>query len=123
MTAREAKHQAMFSEWKDRIIECRNSGLRVSEWCQLNGYGLQTYYRWEREIMEEASKQLVPQTSAYELSTPVFAELPPPREEPIPSNQGEIVATVDFGRARLSIYTGADTAFIKALCEALTYVK
>lgn len=123
MTAREAKHQAMLSEWKDRIIDCRNSGLRVSEWCQLNGYGLQTYYRWEREIMGEVSKQLVPQRTTAELSAPVFAELPPPREESMPTNQGEIVATVDFGRARLSIYTGADTAFIKALCEALSYVK
>lgn len=123
MTAREAKHQAMLNEWKDRIIDCRNSGLRVSEWCEINGFNLQTYYRWEREIMGEVSKLLVPPRLESDLSTPVFAELPPPIEEPVSVNQGEIIATVDFGKARLSIYSGADTIFIKALCEALSYVK
>ena len=37
--------------WKQRIIECRSSGLSVKEWCKERGLDFTTYYRWERKIL------------------------------------------------------------------------
>ncbi len=44
------KHAASLAEWKDRIMDCRTSGLTVQVWCEKNGLNRSTYYRWEREI-------------------------------------------------------------------------
>ena len=38
---------ARLSEWKERIVECRNSGHTVQAWCEQNGINPKTYYRWE----------------------------------------------------------------------------
>jgi len=45
---------ARLSEWKERIVECRNSGQPVLAWCGQNGINPKTYYRWERLLMAEA---------------------------------------------------------------------
>ena len=37
--------------WKQRIIECRSSGMSVKEWCKEHGLDFTTYYRWERKIL------------------------------------------------------------------------
>ena len=51
---RVVKHMARLSEWKERIIDCRNSGQPVQAWCEQNGINPKTYYRWERLLMAEA---------------------------------------------------------------------
>mgnify|MGYP000957927475 FL=1 len=53
---RAVKHMARLSEWKERIIVCRNSGQPVQRWCEQNGINPKTYYRWERLLMAEAVK-------------------------------------------------------------------
>ena len=51
---RVVKHMARLSEWKERIVDCRNSGQTVQAWCEQNGINPKTYYRWERLLMAEA---------------------------------------------------------------------
>ena len=51
---RAVKHMARLSEWKERIIVCRNSGQPVQRWCEQSGINPKTYYRWERLLMAEA---------------------------------------------------------------------
>lgn len=34
-------------QWKQRIVECRNSGVPVKEWCREQGISYSTYYRHE----------------------------------------------------------------------------
>lgn len=50
------KHMARLSEWKERIVDCRNSGHTVQAWCEQNGINPKTYYRWERLLMAEVVK-------------------------------------------------------------------
>lgn len=57
VNANKMKHVANLTEWKERIIACRASGLSVKEWCQQNGKTISTYYRWEREIFGHIKKQ------------------------------------------------------------------
>ena len=51
---RAVKHMARLSEWKERVINCRNSGKPVQVWCEENQLNRKTYYRWERLVLAEA---------------------------------------------------------------------
>lgn len=70
MDVNAVKHQAKLLEWKDRVADCRSSGMSVKEWCEENGCSPKTYYRWEQEILGKV-RQI-----AKAQSQPVLAELP-----------------------------------------------
>lgn len=38
------KNQVQKAEWAERIRQCSESGLTVSEWCRENGINPKTYY-------------------------------------------------------------------------------
>ena len=42
-------------EWGRRAEACRNSGQRVSEWCEEHGIPVSTYYSWQRKVFEAVS--------------------------------------------------------------------
>ena len=70
MNVNAVKHQAKLLEWKDRVTDCRSSGMSVKEWCKENGCSPKTYYRGEQEILGKV-RQI-----AKTQSQPVLAELP-----------------------------------------------
>lgn len=43
--------------WAERVSACRNSGLSTRQWCEENGVGLNTYYKWQRRVFEAAKAQ------------------------------------------------------------------
>ena len=51
MTIYEVQNAQKAPIWKQRIIECRSSGMSVKEWCKEHGLDFTTYYRWERKIL------------------------------------------------------------------------
>ena len=65
--------------WKQRIIECRSSGMSVREWCKEHGLDFTTYYRWERKILAS----IVP--------TEDIPGLPAPNLPPVTGSQNAIV--------------------------------
>ena len=70
MNVNAVKHQAKLLEWKDRVADCRSSGMSVKHWCEEKGWSPKTYYRWEQEILGKV-RQI-----AKAPSQPVLAELP-----------------------------------------------
>ena len=54
----ELKLAARMREWSARIAECRSSGMSVRAWCKERGIAIQTYYRWEKRFITEATQQL-----------------------------------------------------------------
>ena len=70
MNVNTVKHEAKLLEWKERVADCRSSGMSVKHWCRENGCSPKTYYRWEQEILEK-----VRQIAKVE-SQPMLAELP-----------------------------------------------
>ena len=54
----ELKLAARMQEWSTRIAECRSSGMSVRAWCKGQGIAIQTYYRWEKRFVTEATRQL-----------------------------------------------------------------
>ena len=118
MTVTEMKHQARLVEWKEKIMECRSSGVSVKQWCSENNVSDVAYYRWEREIFGRSNRQ---DGLNAAVSEPVFAELPPPNQNPSIniSEPSHLIATLRFEKGELKIYSGADPEVVKTLCSAL----
>ena len=110
MGAWELRHQASLSEWKERVAQCRGSGQTVTRWCQEHGIAKKTYYRWEREIVGIAIEQ-------EGEAQPRFAELPTPRQD----QKGSLAATVQIGKVRVEVYSGASPEVVAALCQVLSH--
>ena len=52
------KKQVIKAEWAERIRQCRESGLTVSEWCRQNSINPKTYYYHLRKIRKEICEQI-----------------------------------------------------------------
>ena len=116
MNANEAKHQARVAEWRERVRECRSSGLSVKAWCAGQGIKTATYYRWEHEVLTRADSQT---NHDKPEGRPVFAELPETvihKEEA--GGKGRVVAEMETVKGVVRIYEGADAEVVRALCEA-----
>lgn len=48
MQVSQMKRAISQEQWKQRIVECRNSGVPVKEWCREQGISYSTYYRHEQ---------------------------------------------------------------------------
>ena len=58
MDARELKHAERMQEWERQIRMCRSSGKTVTLWCRENQINPKTYYKWERQCLQEATRRL-----------------------------------------------------------------
>ena len=39
--------------WSQRILDCKNSGLTVSDWCKNNGVHEKSYWRWHKILKDQ----------------------------------------------------------------------
>jgi len=60
---------AAMTLWKRRIDDCKNSGVKVTEWCSENDVSRHAYYYWHRKI-KEYEAELVNKGN-----DPLFAEI------------------------------------------------
>ena len=131
VNANQMKHAASLEEWKQRIMECRASGLPVKTWCEQNEYNTSTYYRWERELFGRIKKpsagtdlvvqsEVLPATAQQELvEVPVLEGI-------APANSGSAfrpVAIVRVGSVELSLTNGVTAKLMKQLRELLPYAE
>ena len=58
-------------QWRKIVIECNNSGLTKTEWCQQNGVSLRGFHYWQnkfrKEILSEQDVSSVPALSPRQL--------------------------------------------------------
>lgn len=132
VNANQMKHAARLEDWKQRIMECRSSGLPVKTWCAQNECNTSTYYRWERELFGRIRK---PACEATELvvrseSMPVGAKQElvevPVAEEAISATAGSTfrpVAIVRTDRLELSLTNGVSPKLMRQLKELLLYAE
>ena len=115
MGACEMKRQAKLAHWRTQIIDCRSSGMSVKGWCAEPNISTKTYYRWEKEILSSAAAELVPTVSAP-LPPAAFVELP---SQPERQTGSRVVASIQIGKGKADIYSGADAAVVRAICQVL----
>ena len=115
MNARELKHMAQLTEWKEKVAACRSSGLSVRAWCREQGIANKTYYYWEKEILSEAGRQMAALEGGGR-----FVEVPALPERPPEANRGAaLAAKLRIKSGELEIYAGADEAAVEMLVRAL----
>jgi len=109
-------------EWARQIEACRNSGLRVSKWCEENGIGIKNYYYRMRRVREElldatesGNALMLSSNSPQQLSTPVFASLPTAR-----MSSYTTAATVQIGTYIAEINNGADLETVEGVLRTLS---
>ena len=115
MGARELKHEAQLRDWREKVMECRSSGMSVKKWCEERRIARKTYYRWEKEISSKSSQQLAVREQT---DIPDFIEVREgPRSERI--REGAVAARLYTALGKLDIYAGADRETLRAVVEAL----
>lgn len=118
MTAWEAKHQVQLAEWNDKVAQCRSSGMTVRAWCEREGIGYKTYYRWERQILS-LSRQALKKAGEAELAkidNPVFAEISPVK---VQMQQSGIAAVVKLNGKEIVFYTGTEPDLASAILRGI----
>ena len=90
-------------EWGRRVEACRNSGQRVSEWCEEHGIPVSTYYSWQRKVFQAVSSE----------NEVCFAEIA------VRPSGTDIAASIQWGELQVDIHTGADVETIQAIIRAL----
>ena len=55
----DAKHESYLQLWRGRVMECRNSGKSVAEWCRENGFNIKTYYYWQKRVWDKATNTMI----------------------------------------------------------------
>ncbi|MGN1100717.1 MAG: IS66 family insertion sequence element accessory protein TnpA [Huintestinicola sp.] len=96
------KKQVIKAEWAERIRQCRESGLTVSEWCRQNSINPKTYYYHLRKIRKEICEQIpVPVMTVAEESHKVKVSI------------GDMIAEIPEGISEQTI-----TSVIRAMRNA-----
>lgn len=93
------------------VKACQESGLKVKEWCALNGVTKDTYYYWKRKLKDLCLDQVdIP--SFVDIS----GEFPP--QTLAATATPEASASVILPGLRIDVYEGASPAFLQKLMEA-----
>lgn len=96
------KKQVIEAEWADKISQCRESELTVSEWCRKNSINPKTYYYHLRKIRKEICEQIpVPVMTVPEICPTVKVQI------------GDITAEIPEGISEQMM-----TSLIKAMRNA-----
>ena len=101
-----ANHDHRLAEWSKRVEACRNSGQTVSQWCRENRVAISTYFLWQRRVFQAVSKR----------AEVCFAEIPVYSTAPTVGNPA---AVIHAGELKIELCSGADTATIRAIIQAI----
>lgn len=119
----EAKHQLLLAEWAERIHNCQTSGLKVPEWCSLNGINVKTYYYWLKRVREKtlacipATPPVVPVNTDMAVSEDKIAFKPLEVQVPLPNMQAAVI--VRLPNATLEVTNDATQHTLEAVLLAL----
>lgn len=96
-------NQKSLELWKQRIVDKKNSGLSVIDWCDKNNLTKHAYYYWMKRVEADIQKSYT--------SIPVFAEVEPERTSPEKSVKSGLQIT--WHDIRLTV-SDSDTAKLAA---------
>lgn len=85
-------------QWKNLILECQSSGMKVQDWCAQQNVTKHAYYYWLRKIRED-----------------VCENLPAVREEskPVPFKKLEVTAPAPNTAAAVIIHLPSATVEVR----------
>ncbi len=114
-----AKHQAGLQLRRQSVLECRNSGMTVKEWCAEHQIHPTTYYRWQREVWDHETQALIPEQQCNELSPIRFAEISVPTVLGAESSNADIV--LKTANWTVEIRNSANTVLLDQVLRMVKY--
>ena len=110
--------QSTVALWSRRILDCKNSGLTVAEWCQQNYVGEKSYWRWHKILKDRYIEycQTLNRVEEIESVGPEFYELA--SSATMHETKPELIASLKYGKISADIYS-SDVSKITAVCKAL----
>lgn len=123
MGIHEIQQAAKQQEWQERICECRNSGQPVRRWCTEHGISVQTYYRWEKRCITQATGMPESSASAISLVRVEAESLPtaPPLYPCLPAVPEAKSVTIRMGEVSIELPAGTEAEQIARLVRALNH--
>ena len=110
------------SLWIERILECRASNQKVSDWCTAHDVSIKSYYYWLRKIKREAfdaipteSKPKVPTVTSQ---PSMFAEVP----HTTANFSSSTAVIIRLGNTTLEIQNGADQVTIENTLRTIRHL-
>lgn len=70
-----ARHESLLAMWRQRVIECRSSGLTVKQWCENNNVHYKLYCYWQRQVWDAEVKTMVQKEQQPKIPQVQFAEI------------------------------------------------
>ena len=106
----------MVEDWKKIIIECRNSGQPVNQWCKQNNVKENRYYYWLNVIRNETMVQKQNKDTAMT----IFAEIKKPEpNSQVTDKDGGVCAVIRLSGLEVEIYNGASQSTISSIVKTL----
>ena len=115
MDTRLATKQIKAQQWATIIKDRIESGLKVTEYCDLHNISKTQYYYWLRAIREHCIETQIPQL--VELQPPEEA---PHKDEQTVSNDFNIEMVIKIGNTSLGINSSTPTSLIKKVAEVFS---
>ncbi len=112
MDTRLATKELRLQQWAAIIRDCKESGLRVDAYCELNNISRNAYYYWLKKL----------KVAALEASNITFTELPAPVQCQLePEVSSEI--SIQLNDAVIQVRDGASSELLKVVVEVLKNAK
>ena len=116
-----AKHESMINTWRERVMECKTSGLTVAEWCERNHINKKTYFYWQKQVWDHEINTMIPDRlpnrPADLPSTVQFAEISVPSCSVV---SGDADAVLRRGEWTVEIRNTIDPMLLCRLLEAVS---
>lgn len=111
------KRQFREEQWRQRITECRSSGMSVKNWCKQNGLCEQTYYKYLKKFRQEMCDSL---PAASEKAQPALNFQKLQVETPIPDTEAAVI--IRLPSAIIEVKNGTAQQTVEAVLLALKNV-
>ena len=110
-----AKHESMINVWRERVRECKTSGLTVAEWCERNHINKKTYFYWQKQVWDHEINTMAPDQPGLPSSVQ-FAEISVPAGA-IPGGDPDII--LHQGSWTVEIRNSVDPMLLCRILEAV----
>lgn len=116
MNARNIKTEYNLKQWRLLIQDCRNSGLKVDDWCKQNDVNRNSYYYWYKKVREAACEALAESKVATPSSfVPVPVNVIGPIKDLYPGT-----LNISIGKAKIEVTENTSPDMLRMVLEVLS---
>ena len=112
-----AKRQANLQLRRQSVLECRNSGMTVKQWCAEHQIHTTTFYRWQKEVWDHETQALIPEQQCTQMNPIRFAEISVPSVLDAASEDADIV--LKKNEWTVEIRNSANAALLEQVLRAV----